>query len=248
VTAVLSSGLHGLDLVAAGPSWAGVDRSKAIGADRDVLTWSQADERTRAIVSKLATLRAASEVMTALVDEVYDLLEQAWAMRADVSLGYASFEAYCADRFGDLGAIRLPAPEQMRVILALTGAEVGESRCSVRGASRLMGISDETGRRRVAAARGVAVVRKPRLALVAAPVEVVAGGVASGRSVTLLVLDDLAEAGPAGRTIPEAVVRLGRSYGSVSGALSALEAQGHVERDGEVRGTFRPYVLADFLG
>lgn len=252
VVDVIAERLHGQDVLAAGPTWTGVDDSRAIGV-RDEWTPSQAEERTAAIVSRLGKLQAAAAKVSDLVSEVYDLLEDAWTMRAHLVLGFPSFEAYCAARFGDLGSIRLPDPDQERLVLALTGVAAGERRCSVRGASRLMGISDETGRRRVASALGRPIVRTPK-ALPAAPEqlavvvgEVVATGDAPARSVTLLTLDALAAAGPDGLTIPEAVARLGRSYGSVSGALSALEAQGHAAREGELRGTFSPYVLADHL-
>lgn len=248
---VVAAGLHGQDALAASPTWTGVDDSRAIGV-RDEWTPSQAEERTRAIVSRLRKLQAASAKVSDLVSEVYDLVEDAWTMRAHLVLGFPTFEAYCAERLGDLGAIRLPNPDEERLVLALTGVAVGERRCSVRGAARLMAISDETARRRIASAQGRPV--RPPKALPAAPQgpvvvgEVVATSDAPARRLTLVLLDELGQAGAAGLTIPEAVARVRRSYGSVSGALSALEKQqGHAGRLLIEREGFRPYVLAGYL-
>jgi len=228
---------HGQALLSVVPSWTGVDRTRQIGlAERDEVTWAQADERTKSIAAKLTRLRDALGAVTDLVDEALADIETAWAERYDRVLGYPTFEAYVADRFGDLGAVRLPDEERLRVVLAMLGT-VDEPRMSGRGVGRVMAVDEGTVRNIQRETGRSANPRKARRPRPQAP----------ARAVTLTVMDAVAAAGPSGLTIPEAIARVGRSYGSVSGALSALEEQGHAARESELRGAYRPYVAAAHL-
>ncbi|NUS43739.1 MAG: hypothetical protein HOQ24_08650 [Mycobacteriaceae bacterium] len=75
------------------------------------------------------------------VEQVWDLVEQAYATRVWLALGYTSWDAYCTAEFGAC-RIRLPREDRQEVIASLR-----ESGMSTRAIAAATGISQPTVRR-----------------------------------------------------------------------------------------------------
>lgn len=225
---------HGADLIATSSHWSSV----VPAPERTDLTWHQADELTRRIRRHLMDLKAMLEAASDLVDAASVLLDRAWATRADEALGYSSFEAYCAEQFGSLGAVRLPVPERVQLVMALYGS--GE-RMSVRGASRVMGIADQTGRADVRRGTPPAPVVQDE---VAPPEPKVDHGSPRAATKPALVLAALAAA-PRGLTAPELDRAHGWRHGTAGAVLSELHRGHRLARSVETRDGYALYLALE---
>lgn len=233
---------HGQALVTSSRRWAAV---KA-GPELDGYTWHQADERTRTIAAKLAALRDHLGHVTDLVNDITDLLEQAWAMRADLALGYHTFEDYCADRFGDLGQVRLPIPERVQLVMALYGTGAHAGRVSKRGTARVLGVDESTVRLTIAQQAKAA---PAPLAIASAPAEPTSPAApAAAQTKTRRALAALTRAGADGLTLPEMQRRMHWTWSATTPTLSRLHAQHKVERLLEQRDGYAVYVLPEHTG
>ncbi|NAE18277.1 hypothetical protein [Enterococcus hirae] len=91
-----------------------------------VLDRGDVDELTRSAAEMLTgELRAALKNAVEWAARAAELLEQAWAMRADKALGYPTWQAYCEDQFAVIRALRIPTPQRQELVAALV--EVGMS-------------------------------------------------------------------------------------------------------------------------
>lgn len=101
-----------------------------------------ADTLTRAGAKTLtAQIRAAMRNVIEWANQAVELIEQAWAMRADTALGYESWDAYCRAEFAALREIRIPADVRPEIVAAL--AEAGMSTRKIGSALHL---ADQTVR------------------------------------------------------------------------------------------------------
>jgi len=101
-----------------------------------------ADTLTRAGAKALtAEIRAAMRNVIEWVATAVDLIERAWAMRADTALGYESWDAYCRAEFAALREIRIPTDVRPEIVAAL--AEAGMSTRKIGSALHL---ADQTVR------------------------------------------------------------------------------------------------------
>lgn len=101
-----------------------------------------ADTLTRAGARALtAEIRAAMRNVIEWASTAVDLIERAWAMRADTALGYESWDAYCRAEFAALREIRIPTDVRPEIVAAL--AEAGMSTRKIGSALHL---ADQTVR------------------------------------------------------------------------------------------------------
>lgn len=88
-----------------------------------------------------AEIRAAMRNVIEWAATAVDLIERAWAMRADTALGYESWDAYCRAEFAALREIRIPTDVRPEIVAAL--AEAGMSTRKIGSALHL---ADQTVR------------------------------------------------------------------------------------------------------
>lgn len=210
------------------------------------------DELTRA-EARVLTGEARAALRSALqwASRAVELVERAWAMRADVALGYPTWEAYCATEFAGLRDIRIPVPTRVEIVEALT-----EAGMSTRKVGAVLSIAEQTVRADIARARAphaaAGVLAAPPAPsgppqAVAAPLlrratPVAAAGERRPTQVEL-VLAELAAAGSKGLTWIELGQALGLHHGSASAVLSKLDRRGLVERTTTYRQACAAYVL-----
>jgi hypothetical protein len=166
--------------------------------------------------------RAATDRLRLTLTDAHEQLLALWRDRAHEALGYgpgvAGWAAYVHAEFGGLLNV-LPTPEQLAAMQAggmpqrAIAAPFGVSLGKVNGVLRT-------------ADAGPVVEAEP-----------------DERPTYVVVAQLVAAAGVKGLTIPQAMRRLGWTYGATSGALSRAERKGLVSRPAalELRGGYRPY-------
>lgn len=250
------------------PTWSSVDRSRQIGTPGDTLSPAQAEEATRFLRLALADLAGTLERAVEAAAEVQARTAAAWTMRADQTLGYDSWEAYCDD------VLALPAhvswPLESRQQMARFMRSIG---MSYRAIGAVLGADQRTIRRDTAGTPGPLEVqgrdgKTYTRALEAAPVEppadVVLGEVVGELLLDVAEPDELADsdepgaprlshrdlvvacvraAGPEGRTSREVGAILGYHHGQSSALCSHLLTLGRLVATGEKRARYRVLVL-----
>lgn len=115
------------------------------------MTVAQVDTLTGEIVAQPETLTA--EQARALTDRIrgslavaYDGLVDAWQGRADLALGYSSWDAYCAGEFAEGRMVRLDREQRREIVSTMRGAGM-----SSRAIASATGLSQPTVARDVRA-------------------------------------------------------------------------------------------------
>lgn len=175
----------------------------------------------------------------------YELLGDAWAGRAWIPLGYASWDEYCAAEFADARRIKLPVAQRRELVAGYRGRGMSE-----RAISTGLGVSAGTvhsdvvavdmqaaevvsldGRRRPSKTREASRDASPA---VSAP----AAATVADRTVQLV-----AATGTRGMTVKELCKKARVHHGQASGALSRLHRQGRIVRTVDYRDGCAAYVV-----
>ena len=191
------------------------------------------------------TARRLTDKIRGTLAVAYELLGDAWAGRAWIALGYASWEEYCAAEFADARQVRLPVAQRRELVATYRGRGMSE-----RAISTGLGVSAGTvhsdvvaldlapaavvsldGRRRPSSTREAS--RDATLPAVVAPTLTVAD-----RTVQLV-----AGTGDRGLTVKELCRKTKVHHGQASGALSRLHRQGRIVRTTTYRDGCAAYIV-----
>jgi hypothetical protein len=203
------------------------------------------DTLTRAGAKALtAEIRAAMRNVIEWAATAVDLIERAWAMRADTALGYESWDAYCRAEFAALRELRIPTDVRPEIVAAL--AEAGMSTRKIGSALHL---ADQTVRADLKRAH------TPLTLVTAADTPDHAPVVAAAAPALTNVqraLAALAAAGEAGLTSVELHKKV-RGLPDSSAILSEAHkrhriARLSVEEPSGTRGGFAVYVMPEHVG
>jgi len=188
------------------------------------------DTLTRAEATALtAEARAALSMALGWAARAVELVEKAWAMRADRAMGYETWEAYCSAEFAGLRELRIPIPTRTEIVAALT-----EAGMSTRKVGAALSITEYTVRRDLKRAA------TPHLSVCGEDVNTGKDRKPTTRAEQ--VLEALAEAGDKGMSWIELGQSLRLHHGQSSAALSRLHKQGRIERTGVYRQGSAVYV------
>ena len=195
-------------------------------------------------LDQLAARRLTDKIRGTLA-VAYELLGDAWAGRAWIPLGYASWDEYCAAEFADARQIRLPVAQRRELVASYRGRGMSE-----RAISTGLGVSAGTvhsdvvaldmqpaevvsldGRRRPSRSRlasrdaSAPAVPAPTLTVADRTVQIVAG------------------TGTRGVTVKELCRKAKVHHGQASGVLSRLHRQRRIVRTTEYRDGCAVYVV-----
>jgi DNA invertase Pin-like site-specific DNA recombinase len=98
------------------------------GCDAVVTEAGRLDEVVDAEIVKDMNKAQAREITKKIrrhLDNVWELIKQAYSRRAWAALGYQTWDAYCASEF-DTGQLRLPLEERSEVMCSLREAGMSE--------------------------------------------------------------------------------------------------------------------------
>lgn len=180
------------------------------------------DTLTRAEAAALtAEARAALCMALEWASRAVDLVKQAWAMRADIALGYDTWEAYCEAEFAGLRNIRIPIETRVEMVAALREVDM-----ATRQVGAVLSISDHTVRQDLKRAA------TPHVSVCGEDVNTGKGRKPTTRAEQ--VLDALADS-VNGLTWIELGQALRLHHGQSSGALTRLHQQGRIVRTAEYR-------------
>lgn len=191
----------------------------------DHVRWDAADAQRLTDRLRTSLLGAGLALTTAA-----DLYAEAWTRRADMALGYKSWDAYLEAELGSLAHLSIPV--EVRVAMVRVMDSVG---MPARKIGRALGVSDYTARQSILAAQQPALAAAPEPA---APAE-------AKPTKTSQALAALARAGADGLTIPELQRRRHWTYSQTSPTLSRLEQQHAVVRLAQARGGYAVHVLPE---
>ncbi|MEC3952875.1 hypothetical protein VMT65_07525 [Nocardia sp. CDC153] len=103
-----------------------------------------------AVVVSAEAARELTDRIRTNIETAWELIKQAYVIRAWTALGYESWDAYCATEF-DGARIRIPREERSEVVASMR--EIGMSTRAIAAAT---GVSDHTVRQDLAGARNLA--------------------------------------------------------------------------------------------
>jgi len=92
--------------------------------------------------------RALTDQIKGALIVAYDVLIECWMGRADLALGYLSWDAYCASEFDGIRMVRLPREQRQEIVTAMHKAGM-----PVRAIGAGLGVDKDTANRDVRASR-----------------------------------------------------------------------------------------------
>jgi hypothetical protein len=191
------------------------------------------------------TARRLTDKIRGTLAVAYELLGEAWAGRAWIPLGYASWDEYCAAEFSDARHVRLPVAQRRELVAAYRGRGMSE-----RAISSGLGVSAGTVHSDVVAIdmQGAEVVsldgrRRPSKTRDASRDASVAVSTPAAVTVADRTVQLVAATGARGMTVKELCRKAKVHHGQASGALSRLHRQGRIVRTTDYRDGCASYVV-----